>query len=73
LKRSRESRKSKKTKKRRKEKIIGECVKVVDKGPNGCVLCGRRFRSHDVKVMIGGHFRHAHMECVTSYSFSAMD
>ncbi len=73
MKKPRRSRNSKETKKRRKEKISGEYVKVVDSGPNRCVLCGRRFKSNDVKVMIGGHFRYAHMECATSYSFSMMD
>ena len=73
MKKYRESKKSKETKKRRKEEIIGEYVKVVDKSPNRCALFGGRFKSNDVKVMIGGHFRCAHMECVTRYSFSVMD
>jgi len=72
LKKSRRSRKSRGTKKR-KEKVIGEYIEVVDRGPNRCVLCGRRFKDKDVKIMVGGHFRYAHMECVTTYSFSVMD
>jgi len=66
-------RKSIERKKKGKEKVIGEYVEVVDRGPNRCVLCGRRFKDKDVKIMVGGHFRYAHMECVTSYSFSVMD
>ena len=38
LKKSRKSRSKKK-----RDKIIGEYVKVVDRGPNRCVLCGRKF------------------------------
>jgi hypothetical protein len=72
LRKSRRSRKSRGTKKR-KEKVIGEYVEVVDRGPDRCVLCGRKFKDKDVKIMVGGHFRYAHMECVTSYSFSVMD
>ena len=72
MKKSRRSRKSRGTKKR-KEKVIGEYIEVVDRGPNRCVLCGRRFKDKDVKIMVGGHFRYAHMECVTTYSFSVMD
>ena len=59
--------------KKRRDKIIGEYVKVVDRGPNRCVLCGGRFKDNDVKIMVGGHFRYAHMECVARYSFSVMD
>jgi ferredoxin len=66
-------RKSIERKKKGKEKVIGEYVEVVDRGPNRCVLCGRRFKDKDVKIMVGGRFRYAHMECVTSYSFSVMD
>jgi ferredoxin len=66
-------RKSIERKKKGKEKVIGEYVEVVDRGPNRCVLCGRRFKDKDVKIMVGGHFRYAHMECVTTYSFSVMD
>ena len=65
------SRKSRSKKKR--DKIIGEYVKVVDRGPNRCVLCGRKFYDNDVKIMVGGHFRYAHMECVVRYSFSVID
>jgi len=72
LRKSRRSRKSRGTKKR-KEKVIGEYIEVVDRGPDRCVLCGRRFKDKDVKIMVGGHFRYAHMECVTSYSFSVID
>ena len=71
MKKSRKSRKKKDG--GRRGKITGEYVKVVDRGPNKCVLCGRKFKSDDVKVMIGGHFRYAHMECVARYSFSVMD
>jgi ferredoxin len=67
------SRKSRGIKKKSKEKVIGEYVEVVDRGPDRCVLCGRRFKDKDVKIMVGGHFRYAHMECVTTYSFSVMD
>jgi hypothetical protein len=73
LKKPRRSRKSKRTKKKREEKVIGEYVEVVDRGPDRCVLCGRKFKDEDVKVMVGGHFRYAHMECVVNYSFSVMD
>jgi ferredoxin len=73
LKKSRRSRKSRERKKKGEEKVIGEYVEVVDRGPNRCVLCGRRFKDKDVKIMVGGHFRYAHMECVTSYSFSVID
>jgi ferredoxin len=66
-------RKSIERKKKGKEKVIGEYVEVVDRGPDRCVLCGRRFKDKDVKIMVGGHFRYAHMECVTSYSFSVID
>jgi ferredoxin len=72
LKKFRRSRKSRGTKKR-KEKVIGEYIEVVDRGPDRCVLCGRKFKDKDVKIMVGGHFRYAHMECVTSYSFSVID
>ncbi|MCL7384527.1 MAG: hypothetical protein LZ173_05675 [Thaumarchaeota archaeon] len=73
MKKSRRSRKSRERKKKGEEKVIGEYVEVVDRGPNRCVLCGRRFKDKDVKIMVGGHFRYAHMECVTSYSFSVID
>jgi ferredoxin len=66
-------RKSIERKKKGEEKAIGEYVEVVDRGPDRCVLCGRRFKDKDVKIMVGGHFRYAHMECVTSYSFSVID
>jgi len=72
LKKSRKSR-SKKKDGGGRGKITGEYVKVVDRGSKRCVLCGRRFKSDDVKVMIGGDFRYAHMECVARYSFSIMD
>ena len=67
------SRSKKKKSRKSRSKSIGEYVKVVDRGPNKCVLCGRRFKRNDVKVMIGSHFMYAHIECVTSYSFSMMD
>ena len=73
MRKPRRSRKNKGAKKKRKEKVIGEYVEVVDRGPDRCVLCGRKFKGKDVKIMVGGHFRYAHMECVTSYSFSVMD
>jgi ferredoxin len=66
-------RKSIERKKKGEEKVIGEYVEVVDRGPDRCVLCGRKFKDKDVKIMVGGHFRYAHMECVTSYSFSVID
>ena len=72
MRKPRRSKKSRGTKKR-KEKVIGEYVEVVDRGPDRCVLCGRKFKDKDVKIMVGGHFRYAHMECVTSYSFSVID
>jgi len=72
LKKSRKSR-SKKKDGRGRGKITGEYVKIVDRGPDRCVLCGRRFKSDDVKVMIGGYFSYAHMECVAKYSFSVID
>ena len=65
------SRKSRSKKKR--DKIIGEHVKIVDRGPNRCVLCGRKFKDNDVKIMVGGHFRYAHIECVARRSFSVID
>jgi len=47
LKKSRESRG-----KKRKDKIIREYVKVVDRWPNRCVLCSRKFKEYYVKIML---------------------
>jgi len=62
------NKKSDETKKSRKEEITGGYVKIIDENPNRCILCDGRFKSNNVKVVIGDHFRYAHMECVTRYS-----
>ena len=53
-------------------KATREHVRIVDRGPNRCALCGGRIGKSDDRVMLGSHSAYAHMRCVIKYSFSTM-
>ena len=61
-----------KRRKRGARRAAGGHVRVVDRGPNRCALCGGRIGRNDDRVMLGSHSTYAHMRCVIRYSFSMM-
>jgi len=73
LRRSRPKRvKRTKRRKRGARRVAGDHVRVVDRGPNRCALCGGRIGKNDDRVTLGGHSAYAHMKCVIRYSFSVL-
>jgi len=70
LRRSRTRRGGNERRKRRERRAARERVRVVDRGPSRCALCGGRIGKDDDRVMLGSHSTYAHMRCVIKYSFS---
>ena len=66
--------KSKRAKRRKRgaRRAAGDHVRVVDRGPNRCALCGGRIGKNDDRVTLGSRSAYAHMRCVIRYSFSVM-
>lgn len=37
-----------------------------------CILCGRKIKDSDIKIMVGGYSRYAHMECIAKYQLNML-